>query len=193
MTRSTSTISECDRARYCLFPSGSPFARRPVQSGTSVRFRLLRHIQYGGGLSTSSSTYELESQEVYVADSTQTRQIGSIIQRWAEVNSYAAFAETIVKVTPIDPHYHRRALYARKEEFPRIKPAVPLNEDRPYFCPNPASTYAPCANPVLKFTRFTPRVSIDQQLADDTWYMVRGRAASVRVAGTGVPAPRPIP
>ncbi|MFM6830910.1 MAG: TonB-dependent receptor, partial [Novosphingobium sp.] len=112
------------------------------------------------------STYALDRQDVFVADGTRDpKNLVDTFSAGQTVKSYAAFAETYLKVTPttritIGGRYtHETKDFHVKKPAPYTTPA--------YFCPDPSSTYAPCADPHLAFNRFTPRVSVDQQLADD--------------------------
>lgn len=119
------------------------------------------------GLYYFQSSYELENQSVYVADANENpANRVDTFSAGQKVKSYAAFAETYWKVTPTTRITIGGRYTHEEKDFHVSKPSVPLAEGGPYSCPDPTSAYAPCANPVLKFNRFTPRVSIDQELAE---------------------------
>ncbi|WP_408588031.1 TonB-dependent receptor [Novosphingobium sp.] len=114
------------------------------------------------------STYSLDNQSVYVADATENP--GARVDTFSAgqtVKSYAAFAETYWKVTPTTRITVGGRYTHETKDFHVEKPAVTLPEGGPYKCPDVNSAYAPCRNPHLAFNRFTPRVSVDQELAKD--------------------------
>lgn len=112
------------------------------------------------------STYELDRQDVFVADGTRNpANLVDTFNAGQTVKSYAAFAETYWKVTPTTRITVGGRYTHETKDFHVSKPA-PYTTPA-YSCPDPTSTYAPCANPHLSFNRFTPRVSVDQNLADD--------------------------
>ncbi|MBU6266505.1 MAG: TonB-dependent receptor [Sphingomonadales bacterium] len=118
------------------------------------------------GLYYFQSTYALDVQNVYIADATQNpANLVDTFNAGQTAKSYAAFAETYWKVTP-NTRITLGGRYTHEtKDFHVDKPApytVPA-----FHCPDPNSTYAPCRNPHLAFNRFTPRVSIDQNLAKD--------------------------
>lgn len=114
------------------------------------------------------STYALDNQSVYVADATENPAARvDTFSAGQTVKSYAAFAETYWKVTPTTRITIGGRYTHETKDFHVEKPAVTAAEGGPYKCPDVTSTYAPCRNPSLKFSRFTPRVSIDQELAND--------------------------
>lgn len=118
------------------------------------------------GLYYFQSTYSLDNQSVYIADATQDpANLVDSFSAGQTVKSYAAFAETYWKVTPTTRITIGGRYTHETKDFHVDKPAPYTNP--PFHCPDPTSSYAPCANPHLAFNRFTPRVSIDQTLATD--------------------------
>jgi iron complex outermembrane recepter protein len=114
------------------------------------------------------SKYRLDIQNVYLLGGTQDP--GTLVDTFSAgqtVKSYAAFAETYWKLSESTRVTIGGRYTKEKKAFNVQKPAVPANEGGPYFCPDPTSTYEPCQTGKLSFSKFTPRVSIDQQLADD--------------------------
>lgn len=113
------------------------------------------------------STYSLDNQSVYVADGVENPAARvDTFSAGQKVKSYAAFAETYWKVTPTTRITVGGRYTHEQKDFHVDKPAVTLAEGGPYSCPDANSAYAPCRNPTLKFSRFTPRVSVDQTLSD---------------------------
>lgn len=113
------------------------------------------------------STYSLDNQSVYILDGTANpANRVDTFSAGQTVKSYAAFAETYWKVTPTTRITIGGRFTHETKDFHVEKPAVTAAEGGPYKCPDVNSTYAPCRDPSLKFSRFTPRVSIDQELAD---------------------------
>lgn len=120
------------------------------------------------GLYYFQSTYSLDNQSVYVADGVENPAARvDTFSAGQTVKSYAAFAETYWKVTPTTRITIGGRYTHEQKDFHVDKPAVSVAEGGPYHCPDATSAYGPCANPTLKFNRFTPRVSLDQQLAKD--------------------------
>jgi iron complex outermembrane recepter protein len=112
------------------------------------------------------SKYELESQEVYLLGGTANP--GTLVDQFSAgqtVTSYAAFAETYWKLSEstrvtVGGRYTRE-----KKKFNVNKPApytVPA-----YSCPDPTSAYVPCQTGKLTFSKFTPRISVDQKLGEE--------------------------
>lgn len=125
-------------------------------------------FNFVAGVYYFQSTYSLDSQDVYVADA--NRDPANRVDTFSagqKVKSYAAFAETYWKITPTTRLTVGGRYTHETKDFHVDKPAVTVAEGGPYFCPDPTSAYEPCANPSLSFSRFTPRVSIDQTLAED--------------------------
>ena len=113
------------------------------------------------------STYSLDNQSVYLIDGVENPAARvDTFSAGQTVKSYAAFAETYWKVTPTTRITVGGRYTHETKDFHVDKPAVSLPEGGPYHCPDANSAYGPCANPHLAFNRFTPRVSIDQTLAD---------------------------
>ena len=118
------------------------------------------------GLYYFKSSYELDRQDVFIADGTRNPlALVDTFNAGQTVKSYAAFAETYWKVTPTTRITVGGRYTHETKDFHVNKPA-PYTTPA-YSCPDPQATYAPCANPHLSFNRFTPRVSIDQTLAED--------------------------
>jgi len=113
-----------------------------------------------------TSKYSLDSQDVYIADA--NRDPANLVDTFdagQKVKSYAAFAETYWKVTPTTRITVGGRYTHETKDFHVNKPA-PYTTPA-FHCPDPNSTYAPCKTGHLSFNRFTPRVSIDQNLAED--------------------------
>jgi iron complex outermembrane receptor protein len=118
------------------------------------------------GLYYFKSKYSLDEQSVYLVDGTQN--VANKVDQFnagQTVKSYAAFAETYWKLgeatrLTLGGRYTRET-----KDFYVVKPA-PFTSPS-YSCPDPNSTYAPCRDPHLKFSRFTPRVSLDHKFTDD--------------------------
>ncbi len=108
------------------------------------------------------SKYSLDIQNVFIADGTQDpKNLVDSFSAGQKVKSYAAFAETYWQVAP-QTRVTLGGRYTReKKKFRVDKPLVP------YKCPDPAATYSFCRDPNLTFSRFTPRVSVDQKFTDD--------------------------
>ncbi|MDE2597343.1 MAG: TonB-dependent receptor [Sphingomonadales bacterium] len=118
------------------------------------------------GLYYFQSTYALDNQSVYVADANQNpANLVDTFDAGQTAKSYAAFAETYWKLGETTRLTLGGRYTHETKDFHVNKPApytVPA-----FSCPDPKSTYAPCANPHLAFNRFTPRVSIDHNFTPD--------------------------
>ena len=115
------------------------------------------------------STYELDIQNVYLFGGSQNP--GLLVDTFSagqKVTSYAAFAETYWQLTDSTRVTIGGRYTKEKKKFHVVKPSVPVAEGGPYQCPDPNSVYAPCRTGELSFSRFTPRVSIDQKFGEDT-------------------------
>ena len=113
-----------------------------------------------------TSTYSLDRQDVFLIDGTSNpANIVDSFSAGQTVKSYAAFAETYWKLGE-NTRLTLGGRYTHEtKDFHVNKPApytVPA-----FRCPDPTSTYAPCANPHLAFSKFTPRVSIDHKFTPD--------------------------
>jgi iron complex outermembrane receptor protein len=118
------------------------------------------------GLYYFRSTYSLDRQNVHLVDGVgDPATIVDSFSAGQTVKSYAAFAETYWKLGE-DTRLTVGGRYTHEtKDFHVVKPApytVPA-----FSCPDPASTYGPCRDPHLKFSRFTPRVSVDHNFAPD--------------------------
>jgi iron complex outermembrane recepter protein len=115
------------------------------------------------------STYELDIQNVFLFGGVQSP--GVLVDTFSagqKVTSYAAFAETYWQLTDSTRVTIGGRYTKEKKKFHVVKPSVPANEGGPYQCPDPTSTYAPCRTGELTFSKFTPRISIDQKFGEDT-------------------------
>jgi len=118
------------------------------------------------GLYYFQSTYSLDNQSVYIADATQDpANLVDTFSAGQTVKSYAVFAETYWKLGANTRLTLGGRFTHETKDFHVDKPApytVPA-----YRCPDPTSTYEPCRNPHLSFSRFTPRVSVDHNFTPD--------------------------
>lgn len=118
------------------------------------------------GLYYFDASYELDIQNVYLAGGVANP--GLLVDTFSagqKVKSYAAFAETYWKLGESTRLTLGGRYTHETKDFHVVKPE-PFTTPG-YQCPDPTSTYAPCANPHLAFNRFTPRVSLDQKFGDN--------------------------
>jgi iron complex outermembrane recepter protein len=117
------------------------------------------------------STYRLESQDVFlsglVPGSPEIETLVDSFSAGQKVTSYAAFAETYWQLTDSTRVTVGGRYTKEKKKFNVQKPFVPPAEGGPYQCPDPTSAHIPCRTGELSFSKFTPRVSIDQKFGDD--------------------------
>jgi iron complex outermembrane recepter protein len=112
------------------------------------------------------STYSLDVQNVFIADGTgNPANLVDTFDAGQTVTSYAAFAETYWKLGP-ETRLTLGGRYTKERKRFHVNKPAPFTTPA-YSCPDPTSTYAPCANPLLTFGRFTPRVSLDHKFAED--------------------------
>ncbi|MBA4306545.1 MAG: hypothetical protein C0429_07385 [Sphingopyxis sp.] len=118
------------------------------------------------GLYYFRSTYSLDVQNVFLLDGTSNpANLVDTFNAGQTVKSYAAFAETYWKLSE-NTRITVGGRYTKERKEFRVNKPAPYTTPA-YSCPDPTSTYAPCADPVLTFGRFTPRVSIDQKFGED--------------------------
>jgi iron complex outermembrane receptor protein len=114
------------------------------------------------------SKYKLERQDVFLLGG--SRNPGILVDTFSAgqtVKSYAAFAETYWKLGQ-STRITVGGRYTKESKLFNVqKPAVPVAEGGPYFCPDPTSAYVPCRTGKLNFNKFTPRVSLDHKFGDD--------------------------
>lgn len=123
------------------------------------------------GLYYFRSTYSLDVQNVFLIDGTQNpANLVDTFTAGQTVKSYAAFAETYWKLSD-STRLTVGGRYTKERKAFRVNKPAPFTNPA-YSCPDPTSTYAPCADPVLTFGRFTPRVSVDQKFGEDTMVYV---------------------
>jgi iron complex outermembrane receptor protein len=115
------------------------------------------------------SKYRLDIQNVFLFGGSQNP--GVLVDTFSagqKVTSYAAFAESYWKLSETTRVTVGGRYTREKKAFNVQKPSVPVAEGGPYFCPDPTSTYVPCRTATLTFSKFTPRISIDQKFGEDT-------------------------
>ncbi len=115
------------------------------------------------------SKYALERQDVFLFGGSNGNP-GLLVDTFSAgqtVKSYAAFAEAYFKLSETTRVTVGGRYTKEKKLFNVQKPAVPVAEGGPYFCPDPTSAHVPCRTGKLSFNKFTPRVSIDQKFGED--------------------------
>jgi iron complex outermembrane recepter protein len=116
------------------------------------------------------SSYRLERQDVFLLGGSTGPSPGTLVDTFSagqKVTSYAAFAETYWKLSEATRLTIGGRYTKERKLFNVQKPAVPVAEGGPYFCPDPTSAHVPCRTGKLTFNKFTPRVSVDHKFGED--------------------------
>jgi iron complex outermembrane recepter protein len=120
------------------------------------------------GLYYFTSTYSLDRQDVFLIDGTSNpANLVDTFNAGQKVKSYAAFAETYWKLGESTRLTLGGRFTHETKDFHVDKPFLATTPLPAYHCPDPTSAYAPCQTGHLAFSRFTPRVSIDHNFAED--------------------------
>ncbi len=144
--------------------SGKQFSQElRLDSNFDGMFNIVAGVYY------FKSSYRLKTQNVFLLGGSKGSP-GTLVDTFSAgqtVTSYAAFAETYWKLGDATRLTIGGRYTEEKKRFNVQKPAVPVAEGGPYSCPDPTSAHIPCRTGILKFNKFTPRVSLDHKFTDD--------------------------
>jgi iron complex outermembrane receptor protein len=144
--------------------------RNQVYDQISQEFRLASDysspLNFVAGLFYFESEYSMQPQN---GDFLGSRSFSFYVNQ--QVTAFAAFAEVYYEISPefrltVGGRYTSEEKEFSASRFER-NPADNTDERLAFECPNPASSFANCANPIEDWSRFTPRVSVDYKMSED--------------------------
>jgi iron complex outermembrane receptor protein len=120
----------------------------------------------GGAFDFVAGLYYMKSEFDLVQQAIVTGNRSQFFDAGQDLNAYAAYAEAYVE--PIDKlrlTVGGRYTHEKKKFYIRFR--NPTSGVVTGQCPDASSAYAPCADPAVTFSKFTPRVTVDYRFTPD--------------------------